>query len=173
MFEGHVEGFALTDFLQAIHLGGRTGFARITQGSRSATVLFRSGRVECASSAMLNPLGAVLVSKEIITKDELRRTLRAQRERHRHHLLASLIAELGLAPFRMLESETSEHIRAVFADLLSWNHGVFVFQPHEVRHEVSVLDKGLNVEELLLASMFTHETITEFQNQSVEDESER
>jgi hypothetical protein len=157
-FEGHVEGFALTDFLQAIQCGGRTGLARVTDGDRSTTILFERGKVECVSCAVRDPLGAVLVNKRIITCEDLARALRAQRERHRHYLLATLIADMGLAPFTVLEEETAAHIRDVFTDLLGWERGVFVFQPHEMPREVTVLAGGLDVEELLLTGMFAHET---------------
>ena len=171
-FEGHVEGFALTDFLQAIHIGSLTGFARVTQGDSSATILVRGGRIEYASSSMLGPLGESLVAKQVITEVELSEALITQHERQRHHLLASLLAELGMAPFRELEHETAEHIRTVVGELLGWSHGVFVFQPHEMPHEVSVLQDGIHVEEILLASLFTRETISGLEGQPTESEDE-
>ncbi len=171
-FEGHVEGFALSDFFQAIHLGGRTGLARVTRGDRSSTILFREGRIECASASGERQLGSVLIRKQIITADDLTRALKAQRERHRHLLLCSMISELGIASYRKLEVETEEYIRGVIAKVLSWEDGVFVFQPHSIPHEVSVLNKGLSVEELLLSGMFTTETVSGFEEQPIEDEAE-
>jgi len=173
-FEGHVEGFGLSDFLQAIQLGAHTGLARVTSGERSTTILFRDGRVECASSGSTTPIGAVLVQKDIISRDDLETTLRAQRERHRHYLFASLVAELGLAPFRELEEEAATHLRSLFVDLLAWPDGIFVFQPHHVPHEVSVLERGLAVDELLLASVFTQETMQRYDRQlGYDEEAER
>ena len=106
------------------------------------------------------------------TADDLTRALKAQRERHRHLLLCSMISELGIASYRKLEVETEEYIRGVIAKVLSWEYGVFVFQPHSIPHEVSVLNKGLNVEELLLSGMFTTETVSGFGEQPIEDEAE-
>ncbi|MEM7232144.1 MAG: DUF4388 domain-containing protein [Planctomycetota bacterium] len=169
----HLRGFQLDDILQIIGVGKKTGIATFIHHGAAAKLVFRSGRIVYASSDTQDRLGYSLVKRRIISEDDLAKALELQKDGSVPMPLASVLVKQGVVYPEILEKETAKHIRRVFADVLTWDGGIFYFEPDEISSSMTIIRDGLSVESLLIeaalhrdADVRTDREICEFWPQS-------
>lgn len=134
---GSLKSMSLSDLLQWISYGRKSGRLLLEHGSLRKTILFREGRVYTSSSN--NPresLGHYLVSMKQISEQQLFKALLLQ---HKHKKpLGEVLVEEGASSIeevgRVIEHKTRE---AIF-DMFEWSEGKFQFYEEDIADELRI-----------------------------------
>src|SRR5918999_2788116 len=148
MLKGSLEDFGLSDILRLLSFTKKTGRLETYGGAGDGRVFFRDGEVYFAQSSLKKePLGQKLVRSGALSEAQLRKALDL------HATTGERVGEILLQGGAISEEQLSAAVReqiedAVF-DLLRWEVGEFVFEPHErftVEIPISVSVENLIVE---------------------------
>ena len=148
MLKGSLEDFGLSDILRLLSFTKKTGRLETYGGAGDGRVFFRDGEVYFAQSSLKKePLGQKLVRSGALSEPQLRKALDL------HATTGERVGEILLQGGAISEEQLSAAVReqiedAVF-DLLRWEVGEFVFEPHErftVEIPISVSVENLIVE---------------------------
>lgn len=137
---GRLEDLSLSDILQIISLSKRSGTLTISRKEGEGYIYFNRGQVIYASVYNKKKLGELLVDKNIIKEEELKRALQRQEERGMKEPLGTILIEMGLTLPRQLEQIVKTHIIEVIQEFLNWDTGSFTFV---------LRDEGLDKREIL------------------------
>lgn len=152
--EGKLADLSLPDIFQILSLSKRSGILTILRKEGTARLVFRQGNIVYASSDSRSRLGFTLVSKGIITTEELEDALQAQSRCGGAKPLGTVLIEANVISKKVLEEEITKHVCVVVSELLRWENGTFHFELGElVDHEGTVpLKEGVNTDFILLES---------------------
>jgi Domain of unknown function (DUF4388) len=148
MLKGSLEDFSPSDIFRLLSFTKKTGRLEIYRGAGDGRVFFRDGEVYFAQSSFKKePLGQKLVRSGALSEGQLRKALGL------HATTGERVGEILLQGGAISEEQLSAAVReqiedAVF-DLLRWEVGEFVFEPHErftVEIPISVSVENLIVE---------------------------
>ena len=142
VFTGDLKMFPLVDLLEFLGNARRTGtLTCTTDDDRRGTIQLRMGTVIAASVSGGQELEHVLVRRGATTERELAAVAIANGPAS-GRTLALQLAEREILPLREIRSAFEEQIRAVLAEILSWNRGQFTLEPRPVG-ELSELEREL------------------------------
>jgi hypothetical protein len=142
VFTGDLKMFPLVDLLEFLGNARRTGtLTCTTDDDRRGTIQLRMGTVIAASVSGGQELEHVLVRRGATTERELAAVAIANGPAS-GRTLALQLAEREILPLREIRSAFEEQIRAVLAEILSWNRGQFALEPRPVG-ELSELEREL------------------------------
>jgi hypothetical protein len=148
MLKGTLEDFSLSDIFRLLSFTRKTGRLEMYRSAGDGRVFFRDGEVYFAQSSLKKePLGQKLVRSGALSEGQLQKALDL------HTTTGERVGEILLRGAAISEEELSAAVReqiedAVF-DLLRWEAGEFVFEPHErftVEIPISVSVENLIVE---------------------------
>ena len=128
MLEGTLGTFTLPDIFQLLANTKKTGCLVLSDDERGGRVWFKDGEVffALASGGRL-ALGRRLIGAGILTTDQLKAALEAQRD-SRGLRLGSILVEQGAVDAATLEVFVREQIQDAVFDLLGWSDGAFRFE---------------------------------------------
>lgn len=148
---GTLSTMALPDLLQWLAGAGKKGTLQVERNKLTKWVQIAQGRVVgCSSDDPPQRLGQFLLSRELITPDQLRQALALQRSSAKH--LGTILVELGALSgadlARHLEAKAEETIFSVF----DWNEGVFRFEEGLAPRE-DLFAVNLPIQDMLLRGL--------------------
>jgi len=156
---GRLEDLALSDIFQIISLSKKTGTLVLKGEAGGAVVVFKEGQVvQAATDSLRDTLGNILITKGIITEQDLEDSLAKQKELKGQKRLGQILVEMGKLDDGTLEETIKSQIEAIIYSLLSWDDGFFNFELGQVEptdkiqvstHEF-LLRSGINPEYLLM-----------------------
>lgn len=158
---GRLEDLALSDIFQIISLSKKTGTLVLKGKAGAAVVVFKNGQViQAATDDLRDTLGNILISRGIITEQDLSRSLDEQKKIKGAKRLGNILVDMGLLKQEVLEDTIREQIEGMIYSLLAWEDGFFNFELGEIsptdKIEVSthefLLKAGINPEYLLMES---------------------
>lgn len=130
---GKLEDVSLTDVMQFIHLGRRTGTLTVRREDEEAEIGFHRGQIVSASSPKTQRLGELLVARGVLEGEQLESLIARQRsERPRRSLGQLLIAE-GTLTFDSIREAIEAQIEQTIFDLVGWTTGSFEFALDELK----------------------------------------
>lgn len=141
---------ALPAALEMMSQAKYSGVLTITSADRVAWMAMRKGRILYATSATTAKLGDSLVAKGVLSQEVLESVLRLQRRKRVHHLMATILVELGLLSTEAASFEIGSQVRRVFHDVLTWEKAELMFESWEAPPSCQVLPAEDRVESLLL-----------------------
>lgn len=130
MLKGSLEDFSLSDIFRLLSFTKKTGRLEVYRSAGEGRVFFRDGDVYFAQSSLKKePLGQKLVRSRALSEGQLRKALDL------HATTGERVGEILLQGGAISEDQLSAAVReqiedAVF-DLLRWEVGEYVFEPHE------------------------------------------
>ncbi len=157
-FVGRLEDLSLTDIFQVLSLGKRTGKLTLTKRKQQGLIVFlHGGIVYCQSNSVHETLGSILVNRHMIDESTLLAALDRQ-QAGEERPLGSILVEMGSITQETLEKIVREQVKTVLSELLSWESGVFQFEPVELPDGFStaldanefLVEEGLSPEEVVL-----------------------
>ena len=148
---GDLSTMPLPDLLQWMASAEKTGILKVERKKLARWIQFDRGRVVgCSSDDPPQRLGQFLLSRELITPDQLREALEVQETTGKH--LGMTLVEMGFLSSdslaQHLEAKAEETIYSIF----DWNDGVFRFDPEEHPNK-DVFTVNLQVQDILLRGM--------------------
>ena len=147
--QGALSDVSLADISQLLGMGGKTGCLSLTNYGNSGSVYFEAGRVIFATVAnRLDRLGDLLVTHQVITRDQLEAAV-ARQTPNSGQRLGEVLVELGSLTQEKLEEYISVQIEEAVYLVFQWNEGTFQFDPDVVPEE-SVFRVSLSIDGLLM-----------------------
>jgi hypothetical protein len=148
---GDLSTMPLPDLLQWLSSAAKTGMLQVERNKLTRWIQFEDGHVAgCSSDDPPQRLGQFLLSRELITAEQLREALAAQEGSGKH--LGLTLVELGyLAPDNLsahLEAKAEETIYSIF----DWDDGIFRFDA-ELKPNKDIFAVRLAIPDILLRGM--------------------
>jgi hypothetical protein len=128
---GNLETMSLAELLQWLANGRQTGTLKVQYGGQEKMIFLRDGAVLSSSSS--DPrgyLGHFLVSKGVISEEELSKAMALQAEQGR--LLGEILVEGGAIEKEMLDEMLRLKAEENIYDLFAWGEGHFDFLDDEL-----------------------------------------
>ena len=129
--EGHLSDLSLPDILQIVHLSKKSGVLNLESPAGKGRVVFHDGQILYASMQGKERLGERLMREGILNESDLEAALRIQRDRKVYEPLGAILTENKFIEKDVLETLIQSLIKEVIYELLSWEEGVFRFEPEQ------------------------------------------
>jgi hypothetical protein len=140
---GNIETMGIAELLQWLANGRQTGTLVVESGTVEKRVFLRDGKILSSSSS--DPrrfLGHFLVSKGVISEDDLAMAMDLQAERHK--LLGEILVDSGVIAKEMLDRMLSLNAEENLYDLVAWEEGHFEFIDDELpEYELVPISKDI------------------------------
>jgi len=149
--EGNLETMSLAELLQWLANGRQTGTLIVDNGNVEKKIFLRDGRVLSSSSS--DPrgfLGHFLVSKGVISEDDLAKAMAIQQEQDK--LLGEILVEGGAIDQEMLDHMLRLKAEENIYDLFAWEDGNFVFLDDELP-DYELVPMSANITGLVMEGM--------------------
>lgn len=130
---GKLEDVSLTDVMQFIHLGRRTGTLTVHRNHKEAEIGFHRGQIVSASGPQTARLGELLVEKKLLSAAQLGSLIERQRGEHPHRSLGQLLVGDGILSFEEIRSAIERQIEQTVFELVAWTTGSFEFALDELK----------------------------------------
>ena len=134
--EGHLSDFSLPDILQIVHLSKKSGVLNLENSSSNGRVVFHDGQILYASLQGKERLGERLIREGMIRENDLETALRIQKDRKVYEPLGAILTENKFIEKDILDNLIQSLIKEVIYELLSWEEGVFRFEPEKEMHNI-------------------------------------
>ncbi len=148
--KGSLKEASLTDVLQLLAMGAKTGCLSVTDRSSFGYIYFADGRIIYAS--LLNRrdrLGDILVREEAITREQLEQAIEEQSVARDGRRLGEILRDNGFLDQETLRLFVQHQIEEAVYHLFTWSQGSFYFEPGQRPDEEPILVK-VDPESLLL-----------------------
>ena len=147
--QGALSDVSLADISQLLGMGGKTGCLTLTNYGNTGSVYFEGGRVIFATVAnRLDRLGDLLVTHQVITRDQLSEAV-ARQTPSTGQRLGEVLVGLGSLTQEKLDEYISVQIEEAVYLIFQWNEGTFQFEPDIVPDE-NVFRVSLSIDGLLM-----------------------
>jgi tetratricopeptide (TPR) repeat protein len=124
---GSLRETTVTDVLQLLAMGSKTGCLSLTHRGTFASVFFDAGRISYASIVnRRDRIGERLVQAGVITADQLRSALDQHRERPESRI-GDVLVEMALVTRDALEHQIRAQVEEAVYLLFPWTDGTFTF----------------------------------------------
>jgi hypothetical protein len=132
--KGELGTMALSDILQWVSQGRKTGTLHVTRGAVEKRISFSGGSIHSSwSNDPRESLGQFLVRERLITEEQLFRTLLKQETEGRP--LGALLVEHGPLKDEDLVRMLTHKAEETVYDLFHWSEGKFEFKDGEIQRE--------------------------------------
>ncbi len=131
--KGSLKEASLTDVLQLLSMGGKTGCLAVTNGSKFGYIYFSDGRIIYAS--LLNRrdrLGDTMVRDGVITEEQIDEALDEQARSRDAGRVGEILKRLCFIDQETLERYVRAQIQEAIYHLFTWNRGSFYFEPGQL-----------------------------------------
>ena len=130
---GSLEDVAVSDVLQFIHLGKRTGTLELERDGEQARFGFKEGALVAARAPGAPRLGELLVEKGHLDAATLNAAMARQAAAEPRRSLGHLLVEEGLLRREVLESVVRLQLELAVEQVFRWERGNFDFALDEIR----------------------------------------
>ena len=150
---GNLEDLGLGEILQIVSLSRKSGVLTLESTGRTGKVTFLDGQViRATTSASRVNLGDLLVRRDLVDVETLKKALFIQRNSDSPPRLGAILAEKFSVPLEKIEEVAKEQIEKIVYSFFTWNEGSFSFDLGEPSVLASgninplqfMLDSGLN-----------------------------
>lgn len=149
--KGSLSDLSITDILQMLYIGSKTGELAITNEENLVYLYLNSGNLRHIHwMNRKDKLGTLLVENGIIEKKDLQEVLKLQQER-KNAPLGELFLELELIDKKTLTEYIKRQMRDAIIELSGWAKGYFVFETREP-YKSEGLPVSIKIDDVLLES---------------------
>lgn len=126
---GDLAQWKMADLLSAVAATKQSGKLRLSRREGEAVILFKQGRINYAATrASRETFGGILIAQKKITPRQLETALALQKTLN-DKSLGAILVDLNVLSEEAVRNAVREQIAQVVADLLTWDHGHYEFQP--------------------------------------------
>ncbi|MGQ0702510.1 MAG: DUF4388 domain-containing protein [Gemmatimonadales bacterium] len=146
---GSLKEASLSDVIQLLFLGRRTGCLSVADRQRHGSIYFEEGWIIYASIVnRRDRLGDILLASGVITREQLDQALALQSTAPSRRI-GDLFLDMGLISPAELKRHVRVQIEEAVYSLFAWTSGTFVFEP-DLRPDLADQLDRINPESLLL-----------------------
>lgn len=124
---GSLEDVSVTDVMQFIHLGRRTGTLVLSSGAERAMIGFHHGKLVSARSPGQPKLGDLLVSSGVLSRQELEGAIADETQGAGHRSLGQILLSRGAVGAEALRRVVVDQIERTISLVVGWTRGSFEF----------------------------------------------
>ncbi|HUJ29514.1 MAG TPA: DUF4388 domain-containing protein [Myxococcales bacterium] len=155
-FAGSLNDVPVSDLLQFIRIGGRTGTLTLISGLEHAEISFIKGAITSASGPGSLRLGELLLVAGVIELPQLDAALELQAKQQPRRTLGRILVDQGL-PLEAMHTAVRRQIEEVVRHVVGFRHGSFEFAPEEIKEIPELPDPGgslqLDTQSVLLEAL--------------------
>ncbi len=129
---GSLKDVAVTDVLQFVHLGRRSGTLALTRDQERAVLAFHLGRLVSAQAPRTPKLGDLLLDSGTIDRAQLGAAVQAQLRSPARTSLGQILLANGALTAQQLRDAVERRIEQAVAEVVTWEHGTFDFALDEL-----------------------------------------
>lgn len=130
---GDLEDARVSEVMQLIHFGGRSGTLSVESGARRAEIGFHKGKILHAWSTETSRLGKILVERGLVTAEQVADAMARRREMDRTRSLGRELVDRGLVSSTDLRKAVEEQIQRVVLEAVGWAAGSFLFDVEQLK----------------------------------------
>jgi tetratricopeptide (TPR) repeat protein len=148
--KGSLKEASLTDVLQLLAMGGKTGCLSVTDRQSFGYIYFDEGRI--VYSSLLNRrdrLGDILVREGAVTREQLDQALEEQSNTRDGRRIGEILCDRESLSPKTLKKYVRHQIEEAVYHLFTWSQGTFYFEPNQ-RPEREEILVSIDPESLLL-----------------------
>jgi len=148
--KGSLKEASLTDVLQLLTMGGKTGCLSVTDGQSFGYIYFEDGRIIYAS--LLNRrdrLGDILIREGVLNREQLDDAIEEQSRTRDGRRLGEILVARGNVDAETLRRYLHHQIEEAVYHLFTWSQGTFYFEPGQAPEGEELL-VSIDPESLLL-----------------------
>ena len=148
--KGSLKEASLTDVLQLLAMGGKTGCLSVTDRQSFGYIYFDEGRI--VYSSLLNRrdrLGDILVRESAVTREQLEQAIEEQSKKRDGRRIGEILRDGGALDQKGLQKYVRHQIEEAVYHLFTWSQGTFYFEPGQ-RPEREEILVSIDPESLLL-----------------------
>lgn len=150
MIEGSLRNVPLTDVLQIVTTGQKSGLLDLRRGGAQAHVYVERGRVQLAHMEPGSHLGEILVRMDLLANREVQEILQRQRRENAGTPVGAIAVQDGLITADDLARALRHQAVDVLAELLAWNDGTFHFAERPLEATQVPIEGGYDAMQLLM-----------------------
>ncbi|MCB9653892.1 MAG: DUF4388 domain-containing protein [Deltaproteobacteria bacterium] len=128
VFSGELQLFPLPDLLEFLRVGRRTGALVISTPDGSGVIYLRDGMIAGAASPQSRDVEQILLTKGIVTKEQLDRAAR-QLLQQPERLMGEILMENRLVDATVLGEALVTQSYSAIREMVHWMSGRFAFDP--------------------------------------------
>ncbi|MBK8014791.1 MAG: DUF4388 domain-containing protein [Deltaproteobacteria bacterium] len=128
VFSGELQLFPLPDLLEFLRVGRRTGALVISTPDGSGVIYLREGMIAGAASPQSRDVEQILLTKGIVTKEQLDRAAR-QLLQQPERLMGEILMENRLVDAAVLGEALVTQSYSAIREMVHWMSGRFAFDP--------------------------------------------
>jgi hypothetical protein len=155
---GNLEDLGLGDILQIVSLSRKSGELILQSRNREGKIVFLQGKVIHATSSVFpENFGSLLVRRNVVDIETLKKALDAQSKMSDPPLLGVILSENFGISAELVDAVAKEQIERVIYSFFGWSEGTFAFDLGNSDHlssELSprqrILQQGLNTQWLAI-----------------------
>jgi len=157
--KGRLQDFNPGELIQLFGLLGKSGSLHLERSDQEGLIVFRKGRIiYTASPSVRENLGSLLLSRKLISEDELMEALELQDRETETRRLGNVLVEMDVLSQQMLEEVIQEQFARIISEFFHWDSGGFAFECQEfadhgeveVRAEEFLVKSGVESTHVLL-----------------------
>lgn len=152
MIEGSLNNVPLTDVLQIVTTGQKSGLLTLERRDAIARVHVDHGKIQIAHMEPGTHLGETLVRMGLLSARDVQVLLDEKRDVRDSPPLGTLAVEKDLLAAEDLRRSLRHQAIEVLAELLSWKDGQFSFTEQSLEQEILSPDGGYDAMQLLMAA---------------------
>jgi hypothetical protein len=161
-----IEDLTVADFMMLLAQNRKTGQLTVENGGDRLKLAFRDGAIiYAASTGIRETVGAMLVRRELITKDQLEEALQRQKDQEETALLGNILVEMEAVTSDDLTKVVFLQFQNVIREALGWNEGVGTYAPMDIPDlgavrvdpQEVILETGFRAEQILLGGAARHD----------------
>ncbi|HKI87156.1 MAG TPA: DUF4388 domain-containing protein, partial [Thermoanaerobaculia bacterium] len=156
---GNISDLPLPHILQVIGNNQMTGRLVLTRRDGQGLIVFRDGKIiYAASNTVRETFGNILINQRLISEATLMDALSRQAKSPEETRLGTILVEMGVLEWPVIEDVVRGQIERVIGDLMGWDGGFAAFEALAIpdRGEVAVdasdfiLPQGLDTQAVIL-----------------------
>lgn len=130
---GKLEDVSLSDVMQFIHLGRRTGTLSLIRGREEAEIGFHRGQIVSAWAPGSRRLATILVDQGLVGAEQMAELVRTQSSELPRRSLGQILVSTGTLEFDAIRKAIEEQIEQTIYELVRWATGSFEFALDELK----------------------------------------
>jgi hypothetical protein len=156
---GNLRDMPVSEVMQFVHLGSRSGTLELNRGAEQATIVFRSGKLIGARSPKSRRIGDLLLVQGLVGRTELEVAVALQQREEPRRSIGQILLAQGVIELEDLRRVVRQQIEQAVAEVLLWDSGVFEFLPDDIRPIDDIVVAPRDV--LPVAELNTHMVLVE------------
>jgi hypothetical protein len=151
--EGRIEEFSISEILQIVAMGQKTGTLVIEGARERVSVYFKDGKAVYADPAYKREyLGDILVKQGVVSNDDVKEALSRQRKFNELGMrvrIGSILVSMGVLTDEQLSEYVADQIKDSIYSIMAEKSGTFRFVPKLNISSYDIVTE-LNVEDIIL-----------------------